>query len=67
MLHVHRVYIVSHLALLALSFYAAKKPELHSNKKMLLLMMNLDTNFTLRESAREHLLLKSNRLNNFDV
>ena len=56
--------IVSHL--LALFFYAAKKPELHSNKKKKkkkLLLMNLDTNLTMQESARdrEHLLLKSNR------
>ena len=39
--------IVSHL--LALFFYAAKKPELHSNKKKLLLMMNLNTNLAMRE------------------
>ena len=40
--------IVSHL--LALFCYAAKKPELHSNKKKkLLLMMNLNTNLAMRE------------------
>ena len=42
MLHVHAQSVtVSHM--LALFFYATKKPELHSK------MMNLDTNLTMRE------------------